>query len=338
MSLKNRPPNTGTVLLTISCIILYGCGSPPASTSEQSIQVRNDPSGTAGAPATIFIDARPVALVDGQTVAWDDLRPTLSELAGGEALWEVVLDQVIARELEQTGLRISEDDIARERKLLVENLSDDLNISIRLLNELRVRQRLGSTRFEGLLRRNASLRALVQKEVMITDAALRHTYDLLYGEKRQIRLLTTPSLGEAESALKRLEDGEHFADVAVELSTDSSAARGGLLEPISENDPAYPAALRKTIWDLQPGEISAAVLIRNQYAIMQSVRTIDAQDKDFEESRSELERLTRLSQERLLMERRARLLLGNVSITFFDESIEEGFRAMRRNSASLINP
>lgn len=326
------------MFLTISCSILYACGSPPASTSEQSIQVRNDPSRPADVPATVFFDARPVALVNGQTVTWSNLRPTLSELAGGEALWEVVLDRVIAWELEQAGFRITEDDIARERLLLVENLSDDLNISIRLLDELRVRQRLGPTRFEGLLRRNATLRALVQKEVRITNAALRHTYDLLYGEKRQIRLLTTPSLAEAETALKRLDEGEHFADVAVDLSTDVSAARGGLLEPISENDPAYPAALRKTAWNLQPGQISAPVLIRNQYAIVQFVRSIDTDEKDFEQIRPELERLTRLSQERLLMERRARLLLGNVSIVFFDESIEAGFRAMRRNSAMLINP
>ena len=153
MNLKNSPPNTGIMVLTISCLILYACESPPASTSEQSIQVRNDTSGSADIPAAVFIDTRPVALVDGQAVSWINIRPTLSELAGGEALWEVILDRIIARELEQVGLLITEDDIARERLLLVENLSDDLNISIRLLDELRVRNRLGPIRFKGLLHR-----------------------------------------------------------------------------------------------------------------------------------------------------------------------------------------
>ena len=50
-------------------------------------------------------------------------------------------------------------------------------------------------------------------------------------------------LAESGKGVDLVKSGASFADVAVEMSTDSSAPRGGLLEPISEADPAYPAPL-----------------------------------------------------------------------------------------------
>ena len=341
MIIKIRPPQIPTILLTISCIFLYACGDPQASPYRQSLQVEVDDanqSWEAEEPVTQVIDARPIALVDGKSVLWSDLLPTLSELAGGEAFQEVILDRLIARELGQRGLKIGEKDLARERQLLVKNLHIDPNIAIRLLDELRARQHLGPIRFQELLRRNASLRMMVSTEVRMTEAAITHTYDLIYGEKRQARLLTTQSLADAEVALARISEGAMFADLALELSTDRSSARGGLLEPISRNDSNYPEALRQSLWKMRADEISSPILIDDQFAIVQLVRIYEAQQTNLDDVRPDLERLTRLNQERLLMERLARRLMSNLSITFFDESIENGFRSIRRSGGDIIEP
>src|SRR5690606_9997191 len=138
-----------------------------------------------------------------------------------EALYELALDRRIAEELAAANITISPDDVAAERKALLESLSDDPNIAIRLLDELRDRQNLGRTRFEALLRRNAGLRALVRDQVRITEDALRTMHELIYGPKRQARIMVLPDLAAAQAAINLVNTGVSFADAAVELSIDS---------------------------------------------------------------------------------------------------------------------
>jgi parvulin-like peptidyl-prolyl isomerase len=150
-------------------------------------------------------------------------------------------------------------------------------------------------------------------------------------------MLTAPNLQTANEARQRIADGEPFADVAVEISSDISAARGGLLEPVCRSDARYPDALRQTAFALAPGELSAPVLIGSQFAILQIVRVTEPTAWFLEEHRDEVARVARLTQERLLMERLARNLLGRVSITFFDDSIRQRYRALMREGTGAID-
>ena len=135
-----------------------------------------------------------------------------------------------------------------------------------------LRQRLGPVRFRNLMRRNASLRRLVSSQVQTTPEALQRTFEILFGERRQVRLITSPTLEDARKALARLEANESFSTLATELSTDFSSARGGLLEPISRVDPGYAESLRLVIWDLPLEGVSSPILLDNQYALVKLVR------------------------------------------------------------------
>lgn len=238
-----------------------------------------------------------------------------------------MLDQALVN----ADITIDGEDIARERKLLADTMSPDPNTAFRLLTELRSRQRLGDVRYAALLRRNAALRALVQRQVSTTESDLHRTYDLVYGEKRQARLITLNSLADAREALDRIRRGEFFGDVAVELSTDFSSARGGLLEPISREDTGYPVSFRAAIWKLPPGGTSDPILLDNLYTLIQLVRVIEKDEVDFEEVRPDLIHLTRLNQERRLMEQLAGRLLSNVTIHFIDETLRKSFETDRRS-------
>jgi hypothetical protein len=163
-------------LIAAAAMMLYGCRTNPDSASQPN-QMTNggstrmpppiqSPRPTPGGePVRTVIDARPAALVNGQAVSTGDLRPILNELAGAEALQEVILDRRIEEALAAAGLAIQPDDVAAERKLLLESLSHDDVAALRMLDEMRVRAKLGKVRFERLMRRNASLRALVQKDL-----------------------------------------------------------------------------------------------------------------------------------------------------------------------------
>jgi len=271
------------------------------------------------------------AMIDGKAVHWRELQPLLAEAAGGLVLEEIVLDRMLEARLQREGLTISAEDVEQERSLLLETLHDDANTARRLLDSLRQRRGFGSRRFRLLLHRNAALRALVtaRNRVDVTDQAVRRMYDIGYGPKRQPRLIVVPTLNEARAAIERIKQGERFGDVAVEMSTDTSASRGGLLEPISRSDPAYPKALREALWKLDVGQRSEPILLDQQYAVVKFVRERPGEDVPLEDVRDELAQQVTRNQQRLAMDQLARQLLRNASVTVFDDALHESWNNRR---------
>ena len=311
---------------------LFAC--TPRSDSPQSVsggtKVGFFERAGADTVTTTVVDARPAALVNGRVVEWGEMRPLLNEAAGAMILQEVMLDRLITAELLKTGLTVTSDDVDRERKLFYEILDLDPDVAIRLGRRLRARQGLGDKRFDRLLRRNAGLRALVGSRIEVTGEAVGLMYEIIYGVKRQARLMVLPTLAQAQQAIDRINDGETFTDVAVEVSTDISAARGGLLSPISDADPTYPRVLRDTLLELSAGQISAPILLGDQYAVLQMVREQEGHDLTLAEARPDMERRVRLSQERILMDQLARRLMAEVKVTIIDEALQQSWEFRNR--------
>ena len=278
--------------------------------------------GRDAVPPSTMVDARPAALVNGRIVDWGELKPRLNEAAGADVLAKVILDRMLARELDDAGILITAEDVDAERALFYDTLSDDPDVAARLARQVRARQGLGPSRLSKLLERNAALRALVRDRVEINDEAVRRMYDVVHGPRRQARLIIAPALNDAQAAINRVNAGELFADVAVEVSTDTSAARGGLLEPISRADASYPQVMREALWALVPGELSRPVFLNDRYAVLSLVRVVDGDGADFYAVRPDLERLVRLNQERILMDNLARRLLTEASVTIIDDEIK----------------
>ncbi|HMN95736.1 MAG TPA: peptidylprolyl isomerase [Phycisphaerales bacterium] len=277
------------------------------------------PAPTDGSAPARFV--RTPAMIDGQALPFDELWPLLAESGGETALREAVLDRLVAIELRSRGLAAGAREIDAERAILLESLSPDGATAARLLEELRDRDRLGPARFEALLRRNASMRLLVRDEVSLAEDALLVAHDMLAGPARQVRIVAAPSLVEAERAIARVRGGSAFADVAIEVSTDASAARGGLLEPFTRRDPTYPEALRGAVFSLAPGELTAPILLPQGYVVAMLVRERPGSGAPIASMRPQLERAVRLTQERILMDQLARRLMSSARVTVFDENL-----------------
>ena len=275
------------------------------------------------------VDARPAALVNGRVVQWGELRPLLNEAAGALVLQEVILDRIAAETLTRQGLQITNEDVDAEEQLFLQSLDPDPDLAVRLANKVRARQGLGPQRFQRLMRRNAMLRALIRGEVRLNEATIQRMFQMIYGPKRQARLMVVPGLAEAQAAIDRVNRGEAFADVAVQVSTDSSAARGGLLEPVSRADLSYPDALRQALWSLGSGEISSPVLLDTGYAVLMFVREFPGEGADPAQVRGEVERAARLQHERLLMDQLARQMLFQASVQIFDKSLQDNWSRQR---------
>lgn len=273
---------------------------------------------------------RPPAMFAGQAIAWSELRSRVFELSGGPVLEEIVLERSLQSELAKAAITIDAEAIAREERVALEALSTDPARAAQLLAALRKAQSLGPTRWQALLWRNAALRALAKVTITLTEENIRQSFDAAHGPTRIGRLIVVPDIAAAERARSRLQAGESFAEVAAQVSIDSSAARGGLLAPIARMDPSFPSAFREVLFTLAPGEVSAAVLLDNGYAIVQLREERPGDGVDPSTTRTEDERLARRVLERVEMDRIARVLLSKAKPTVFDDALLDSWQRQSR--------
>lgn len=263
------------------------------------------------------------------------------EAAGAVALEEAALDIALRDALGARGIRMADLDLAAERTILVEQLATAAPARTlatnetpaargeRLLAQLRAARGLGRERFDGFLRRNAALRLLVRDDVVLNESVLRQSYELQYGERIPARILVVDTIADATRAVERLDAGEPFAEVAALVSTDESASRGGLLEPVSPVDPTYASAIREALARLAPGEHSPPIAIETGVAILRREPSETNQPSPrpaLESVRDTLEREARLRQERILMGEKARELIRGSRITIFDDALDDAWR------------
>ena len=106
------------------------------------------------------------ALLDGQQITRDDLWPALAEIAGGQVLDEYILNTLLDAAANERGWTITSSDIEREVGSLINiiNEANDSSSTPRLIQAVRARRGLGEIRFNALLRRNAILRRLIQRD------------------------------------------------------------------------------------------------------------------------------------------------------------------------------
>jgi hypothetical protein len=255
-------------------------------------------------------------------VTWEELRPLLAERAGASILEELFLERQLDRMVTARSKMVSQELLDAEERELVASLSDDPARAMVLLNELRAAQGLGEKRWKSLLKRNAAMRLLVQDDVKVTPDAIEAVIDAQHGARRQCRVMALPNLDSCAKARMRLDAGEPFGEVAADMSTDRSAARGGLVLPVSRLDPSWPSSFRQTLWSLQKGKVSSPVLIDNGYVFIRFEDEIAGDPEKAMQAKSGAERAVRRGQERILMENLAKQLRqAQRNVTIFDDSI-----------------
>lgn len=279
----------------------------------------------------------PGFFLNDHLIDMEAIQPALAEAAGAQVLEEFILDRLLEAECREAEIEIGASEIDAERDRLLESLGrigDDRERLGELVRELRVSRGLGDERFAALLRRNAMLRALVRDRVEVDDEQIGIRYAIVYGPKVRVRAIVVPTVGEAGAIVEQLRHGEgpiwaRFAELALAHSTDSSRASGGLLEPFSLQDPAYPASMRRAIEALEAGDISPPVALDDGFGVFLLVERIEAREETLEEVREEVRRDLARRQERLLMEQMAGALLERASIRVVDPHLSWAWSSRR---------
>lgn len=331
-------------LLVSLLTLLVGCASNPDSgalsprdteglrASERTVRPVQPAGRPAAAPAN---PASPALVIAGQTLTMAEIAPYLAEAAGGQILEELLITRIAERDLARAGLMLTQADIDNERLELARALAgrDIPADPDQLIQSVRRARGLGEQRFALLVRRTAALRKLVASEVTVTDEEVALAHQVRHGPRYRVRLIMAATERDAAQTLAELRALDpvsrraRFIELAMDRSIDASSAAGGLLEPISPADPAYPAVVRSALTSLQPGDLSPVLALNPNYAIVLAEEIIPADGAPLHAVASALRDDLRRRQERLLMDRRAAAILEAGAPTILDPSLQWSWRA-----------
>ena len=316
-----------SLFVSMPLLVAFGCASNQGRYAgvEEAERYVNRPVTSAPPPSDA---TRVAAYVNGRAISPSAMQQRLLESGGATILEEFVLEQQLREACAEANVEITDADIAREERIFLDamratGLSSGSAADARLLRDLRRTRGLGDARYDALLQRTAMLRRLAEPFVTVTPASIELAYRLRYGTRHRVRIITVPTTRDAQQAATRLRAGEPFEQVAVDLSTDVSASRGGLLAPLHLEDPSYPAPVRASIRNLSPGGVSSPIALDAGFAIvrLEAIVPPPANAPSMAAARADMERESRLVQERLEMNRIARELLEDADIRIEDATL-----------------
>lgn len=276
---------------------------------------------TLSAPEGGTVATKPVAIVGGEPITWEQIRPSMSEAMGRQAIDEFALDRELRRELAAAGHQLADADTQRERDLLAQTMGTSSDTAVRSLREERG---LGPTRFAAVLWRSAALRWLTARESALQPEEVAREIELRFGPAWRARIIIVKTASEAQHAIEQLnaasDRADAFATLARERSVDASAREGGLKPRLSAVDPTLPVALRQWLANAKAGEPSGIIALDRGYALVLPEEQL-APRTPTEEERSRMTAALGLAKQRLAMDKLAKSLLERARVTVMDQSI-----------------
>ncbi len=332
----------GLTTVGLATALLAGCSSPskpstpPSSSPRQEreidagLRASEDSVARPSATAPVTRDTRPAALIAGVPVSDAEIRAYANEIAGSVALEEIALDRIVRQRFQGMGLTLVPTDIEQERRFVVDSMAREAETSTdsaaEMLERIRRQRGLGPKRFSALLERNAMMRKLVAPTITVTEDQVEQAVSVRYGERRIARIIVRNTQQEASASLLKLQGltgaalTAAFTDEASRNSVDASAARGGLLEPISVVDPAYPSIIRSSLGSLNAGQLSTLLALDKGFAIVLLESISPASTPPAGARDQAREQVTRRAQ-RVAMDRLARDILLSAGVTPYEDSL-----------------
>ena len=269
-----------------------------------------------------------VALVGSKRIRRYNLWHSLIEIGGKTAMDEQVLHIAIDHILQEQGLNITQQEIDIERMLFATALRSTQIAHVDKVFEIKG---YGPHRKSALLFRNAALRKLILPDVHVTESAKRRMFSIMYGVSYPARIIVVPSLDLATDITSKLDGGASFQSTAIEFSIDSSRDRGGSVNPINAADPVWPSAIRDVLPNLKIDENSTPILVDDKWVIIQITGVPIFSKVAYTDVEPEMFRLSKLAQERFLMEQLSLSLIEKHTLTIFDDDVRRALRSESNN-------
>jgi len=168
-----------------------------------------------------------VATVGDEKITKDELYEVLVQSAGQEALTAMIDDKVVALELEKENVSVSDKEVDAELAIYVENAGGQEAFDAALKQNTMTEKEFKANIIDYL-----SIRKIIEPRIEITDEDIKAYFEEnkdSFNEEEQVAAshILVADEATANKVAKKLADGEDFATLAEEFSTDTMSAENG---------------------------------------------------------------------------------------------------------------
>lgn len=229
-----------------------------------------------------------IATVGKQSVTEQQWIDELKKKHGDEVLIGMLNHMVVDKEAKELGISVTPDDVEQELSLTIDGYESEEQYYAQMLAQL------GMTRedvYEETLYR-LTLQAIATADITIREADIDYYLEenperFIPKKEMQLSMILVPTYQEAERVMDRLDEGENFANLAKELSTDEESRQlGGSLGRVEEDNPFWPEGLLKAATSLETGDIAGPIQVEDSFAIIQLESTYSPKVPDDKEIRN----------------------------------------------------
>ena len=315
-------------------------GSGPAAAAP-------DPSPTGGhrLPDPSAASDRPepkvMAMVNGQPIYMDRLHEVLIEGYGLEMAHQLVATELVEQQFDQAGLELTDADLRQEANRTLEAIYGSEftpDQRERYLAELLKREKIAPGHWDLMVRRNAMLAKIAEREVQVSEEDLREEFAEQFGPRAEVRHIQVESLSQAQMVLNEARrEGADFAELARTYSRNQTALSGGLLPELGrKTPPSIPAPIRRAALEMKdPGDLAGPVQVGTVYHVLKLKRRIEPRQADFAQVRDRLEEQLRRRRVRMLAQKMLRDLVASARAGGRIRYIHGTLREMNAQSQEL---
>ncbi|WP_269051684.1 peptidylprolyl isomerase [Sporosarcina sp. G11-34] len=228
-----------------------------------------------------------VATVNGENITKDELYDFLVEANGQEALDAIIEEKVIALEVKKEKVKVSDKEVDAEYATQAEQYGgEEAFTAVLEQNGITEKQ------FKENIVQFLSIQKLIEPRLKVTDEEIETVFnenkeDLAEPEQVEASHILVEDEETAKEVAKRLKDGEDFATLAKELSTDTgSAEEGGELGFFPRDKMVV--EFSDVAFAMEPGTISDPVKTDHGYHIIKVTDKKAAAEAVFEDHKEEL--------------------------------------------------
>lgn len=211
-----------------------------------------------------------VASVGTHKITRAEWNRELEQQYGGLVLEQMLTNRAAEQEAKSLGIEVTSEEVSREIKRQMKGYESEEAYFQAMKEQLGMSpEQLSQDMRNQLLLEKIATYGIDISDDDIDEYMREHKGEYEPVNSYQVAHITVPNERDAEAILVRMEQGEDFSELAGELSIDSfSSQQGGRIGWIDEDDPFIDHAELNQISQMEVGDISPPVKIKDGYAII----------------------------------------------------------------------